>query len=82
MATYTFTSLSDTSVLILSVGNKSTERAAKPATKSATVVKKPKTAWARFSVECIVYFSLCLPVGGRDPLEERCPEGMGWVGCG
>jgi len=38
---------------VASVGNKRVDRAANPATTRATVVKKPKTACARLSEECI-----------------------------
>lgn len=68
MATYTFTSLNCASAVTLSVGNKKTERAANPATKRATVVKKPKTACARLSAEYMLVpgmFGSALPGYGR-----------------
>jgi len=51
--TYTWTFFSDTDAKA-SLGNRSTESAASPATTRATVVKKPKTACARLREECIV----------------------------
>lgn len=51
---YTCTFFSSTLVVTSSAGCSSTESAARAPTKKATVVKKPKTACARFRDECIV----------------------------
>lgn len=52
--TYTLTSFNDTAAFASSVGYNRTDNAANPATNKATVVKKPKTACARFRAECMV----------------------------
>lgn len=51
--TYTWTFFNCTEAVVVSVGNRSTESAANPATTRATVVKKPKTACRRLRDECI-----------------------------
>lgn len=51
--TYTCTLFNSTLDVTSSAGCSSTERAARPTTKRATVVKKPKTAWMRLRDEYI-----------------------------
>lgn len=53
--TYTCTFFNSTLAFAASVGNNRTESAASPATKMATLVKKPKTACARVRAECIFF---------------------------
>ena len=70
--TYTCTFLSSTAEVASSAGNTSTERAAKPATNKATVVKKPKTAWTRLREECIlVIFRRIYSVLSQGSKKER-----------
>ena len=51
---YTWTFFNDTDADVSAVGKRRVDRAARPATTRATVVKKPKTAWTRFRLECMV----------------------------
>lgn len=55
---------------MLSVGNRSTESAANPATTRATVVKKPKTACRRLREECIAAGNTF--VVRESPIDWRC----------
>lgn len=65
---YILTSFRDTSAVVASVGYSSTDRAAKPATNKATVVKKPKTACARLRAECML-------TDGCASRREKCMKG-------
>lgn len=55
--TYTWTFFNCTEAVVASVGNRSTESAASPATAKATVVKKPKTDCMRLRLECIAWMA-------------------------
>lgn len=69
--TYTWTFLSETDA-VASLGNRTTESAASPATTKATVVKKPKTACARLREECIVGMTMRSVQVSRVEASEAC----------